>query len=656
MAQDTLFFPLRYPLKVEIEGEGEVEKDLFWRTIEVWDSKIKATHRIEPHSGRPILVRLGPQGKRAPVPLVDVAAEAYNITAELDTPVVINVTTHMGFVRALQTLFQMLAVRNGRVGFYGPLSVNDQPAVPYRGFLVDVPRNYWPPHHLRRLIHFMASVKLNVLHFRLSDDQSFMMEMQSVPGLAKPPRLGGFYYTQHQVRQLIAEAEVLGVLVVPEMGLPGHAGGFAGVPHMVPNCRNFACSQAWAVPLAPVTETWTTIAHLWSEMVSPGGVFAESPMLHLGGDEIEFSSICYTELSPFPNCTEWYCNPAAALATFRTNLRQALGPGREKIIIRWEEALDSYDPQDLNKQLFQFWKASESKFADVHGLVSFGFYLNYGMGFPIGCVSMVNCRGGILRLDPATVAVKGGEVCGWEISTFEFDARGTWGRVMGAAERFWSNPVGDPFNADAGDIQKRFQSVCRAMESETASTEWWASNFRNEFSPGNVSATDPTVYHPFPPGTCLHEGDVAFTVQVVPDMDVFYLLLQKFKVHEADRDSLVCSRVSEGDMYCVTLNCLHPDLADYRKALIEFELKYFPPAAVRALVSDAVVRREPRKVLMGIVIMSDQPELLRMQLEENFEEVDKFILIESPYNLAGQDKLLSYERHYHSFKMVSTSS
>lgn len=117
------------------------------------------------------------------------------------------------------------------------VTIKDQPRFGWRGLMLDSARHFQSPEFIRRLIDWMAVSKLNTLHWHLVDDQGWRLEIKKYPrltdvsawrvpatasGAPSLPRIGG-YYTQDQVRQLVAYAAKRNVTIVPEIELPGHA-------------------------------------------------------------------------------------------------------------------------------------------------------------------------------------------------------------------------------------------------------------------------------------------------------------------------------------------------------------------------------------------------------------------------------------------------
>ncbi len=141
--------------------------------------------------------------------------EISNSGAKLSAP------TSLGVMRGLQTFLQLAHTTSD--GFAVPaIAIQDKPRFPWRGLMIDVSRHFIPLDVLKRNLDGMAAVKLNVFHWHLSDNQGFRIESKE---FSKLHQMGsdGLYYTQEEVRNLIAYARDRGIRVVPEFDMPGHS-------------------------------------------------------------------------------------------------------------------------------------------------------------------------------------------------------------------------------------------------------------------------------------------------------------------------------------------------------------------------------------------------------------------------------------------------
>ncbi len=193
--------------------------------------------------------------------------------------------TVVGALRGLATLEQL--VQADSAGFYLPaVHISDAPRFPWRGVLIDAGRHFVPPELIRRTLDGMAAVKLNVLHWHLSEDQGFRVESKRFPKLHG---LGsdGQYYTQQELRDLVAYARDRGIRVVPEFDMPGHSTSwFVGYPEHASAPGPYAIERRFGVfPPAfdPTREsTYLFLEQFITEMT---GIFPD-PYWHIGGDEV----------------------------------------------------------------------------------------------------------------------------------------------------------------------------------------------------------------------------------------------------------------------------------------------------------------------------------------------------------------------------------
>ena len=125
-----------------------------------------------------------------------------------------------GALHGIETFLQLVEPAAG--GFSaGSVYIEDRPRFPWRGLMMDVSRHWMPVAVVKRNLDAMAAVKLNVFHWHLSDDQGFRVESKRYPKLQERGS-DGLYYTQDEIRDVIAYARERGIRVVPEFDIPGH--------------------------------------------------------------------------------------------------------------------------------------------------------------------------------------------------------------------------------------------------------------------------------------------------------------------------------------------------------------------------------------------------------------------------------------------------
>ena len=164
------------------------------------------------------------------------------------------------------------------------------------GVLLDGGRHYYPVDWIKRMIHVISMMQYNLLHFRLTDDQVFNVQLESRPLLAYPSRLNGNtkVYTPDELRDIVAFAKDRGVTVIPEINVPGHAGAWGGMPELIVQCPQFICQKGYSVPLNVSNPLLRPVLKdVLTEIID---IFDKPPLLHLGGDEVDMSIPCTDEV------------------------------------------------------------------------------------------------------------------------------------------------------------------------------------------------------------------------------------------------------------------------------------------------------------------------------------------------------------------------
>jgi hexosaminidase len=201
---------------------------------------------------------------------------------------------------AVQTLRQLLPPGAERGAAPAPLvvpsvTVTDAPRYSWRGSLVDVGRHYLPPAFIKRYIDLLALHKMNVLHWHLTEDQGWRLQITKYPRLTSVgawrtevggTRYGGFY-TQAQVREIVDYARRRQVTIVPEIEMPGHASAaLAAYPELSCTGETKTVPTTWGVfedVLCPGKEqTFEFLQNVLDEVMA----LFPSTVIHIGGDEV----------------------------------------------------------------------------------------------------------------------------------------------------------------------------------------------------------------------------------------------------------------------------------------------------------------------------------------------------------------------------------
>jgi len=376
------------------------------------------------------------------------------------TGALLSAATVTGALRGLETFSQLTAPDAD--SFSVPaLHIEDHPRFSWRGLSLDVSRHWMPMPVLERNIDAMAAVKMNVFHWHLSDDQGFRVESKVFPKLHQ---LGsdGKFYTQAEVRRLIAYAAERGVRVVPEFDIPGHTSSWlAGYPELASAPGPFQIERKWGIFEPTLDPTRQEVYTFLDDFIGEMAALFPDPYFHIGGDEV-----LDTEWKRNPAIQE-FCkkkglNSTGELHAYFNKRVHALVAKHGKQMIGWDEVLQPGMPNDI---VIQSWRGQQS-LADAarkgyRGILSFGYYLDHLN--PASFHYQIDPLGGAAkRLNEREAAlILGGEACMWtEYVTEETVDSRLWPRAAAIAERLWS-----PANVtDVDSMYRRLASVSRWLD------------------------------------------------------------------------------------------------------------------------------------------------------------------------------------------------
>ena len=193
------------------------------------------------------------------------------------------------------TLWQLICGAEKTMPLQIPaVAISDHPRFAWRGLLLDSARHFQSPEFVKRFIDQMAQHKLNVLHWHLTDDQGWRVEITKYPKLTQvgawrtPPGGGkpyGGYYTQDEIRDIVRYAEERYVTIVPEIEMPGHAqAAIAAYPQFGVTGRNPAVSHDWGINTYLYNVDESTFGFLQDVLDEVIDLFP-SRYIHVGGDE-----------------------------------------------------------------------------------------------------------------------------------------------------------------------------------------------------------------------------------------------------------------------------------------------------------------------------------------------------------------------------------
>jgi hexosaminidase len=344
-----------------------------------------------------------------------------------------------GVVQGLTTLYESFA------GHDVPcFTLEDKPLYRHRGLNLDCARHFFDTPELERILEEMALVKLNALHWHLSDDQAWRIESRVHPKLN---RASGPFYTQDEIRHIAAFARERGIEVIPEIEMPGHATGIlAAYPEL--SCRGEPVELGKGGGIYPVIlcagkeEVYDFLFPLLDEAA---GLF-DSPVFHLGGDEAPKG-----EWERCPHCRGAMAKNGLAdledlQGWFITRLAERLG-ARGKTVRCWNDILKAGTlPENLDIQYWVDWDQSGAMdaFLEKGGQAVFSDLFSLYFDYPEGFIPLEK----VYRYEPAVrgrslagaPGLRGMEACVWteRIAAPEGLERAIFPRLFALAEAAWS--------------------------------------------------------------------------------------------------------------------------------------------------------------------------------------------------------------------------
>ena len=341
------------------------------------DDLLVAARLLEPGTG----LRVGRAVADPQLRITRADGSAGSYTLEVDASrISITAGDRDGVIAALTTLRQLMpdwvhgpAALPGQVVSIPQVAITDRPRHGWRGMHLDVARHHMPLPFLYRYVDLLAQHKFNRFHLHLNDDQGWRFEVKALPNLTAvgAGRTGtqfnnwsesdgtphGGFYTQDQLRALVGYAAARGVVVVPEIDVPGHARA------LLASYPEFGDPEAVAQPVATSFGVFEEVVHLSEQaVVAIDTIFDElmdvfdSPWIHIGGDE------CPT--------TQWTASQAAAqraqdlglegpeqLQAWLTRHLVELCHHRGRQVIGWDEVLDQAGlPEEV---IVMSWQGAE---------------------------------------------------------------------------------------------------------------------------------------------------------------------------------------------------------------------------------------------------------------------------------------------------------
>ncbi|HPF51256.1 MAG TPA: beta-N-acetylhexosaminidase [Draconibacterium sp.] len=300
--------------------------------------------------------------------------ESYNIN--IGDEINLEANTQWGINHGLESILQLISSQSDEP-VISKLKMEDQPRFGWRGLMMDVSRHWMPKDVILRVLDAMAAVKMNTFHWHLSDDQGFRVESFVFPGLQEQGS-DGKYYTQDEIKEVIAFAAERGIRVIPEFDIPGHSKSWQiayselGTDQRQMSLKNTG-GEMFSPPLDPTNEK---VYEFLDRFIEEMGALFPDPYFHIGGDEVDSKYWDNNErIQTFMH--EHNLADAHALQAYFNKRVQPILEKHGKKMVGWQEILHT----DLGSDIVtQSWIDQKSLFKAVQsgasGILSAGWYLD----------------------------------------------------------------------------------------------------------------------------------------------------------------------------------------------------------------------------------------------------------------------------------------
>ena len=395
--------------------------------------------------------------------------ESYQLEIQ-SNKIIIKATSDLGAMHALETLLQLL--QNNSTSYYFPTAtISDFPRFTWRGLMIDGARHFQPVDVIKRNLDAMAAMKMNVFHWHLTDDQGWRIELKNHPKLTQLASDGNFY-TQEEIKNIVKYADERGIMVVPEIDVPGHGTAILTAYPEVGSKLNFdkntysleRNSGIFTPTLDPSNpKTYQLLSEIFDEVcpLFSGNYF------HIGGDENEGKDWdSNPKIQEFKKKNKFENNHE--LQTYFTMQLIPMLKKHHKELMGWEEIMTKNLSKDA---IIHSWRGANEGIAAGQSLVnavkngyktvlSNGYYIDLMLGVENHYLNDPMPKNITLTAEEKA-RILGGEATMWSelVTPTTIDSR-IWPRTAAIAERLWSNEN----ITDMASLRKRMNVISLQLE------------------------------------------------------------------------------------------------------------------------------------------------------------------------------------------------
>lgn len=282
-----------------------------------------------------------------------ISAEAYRLIIETDR-VLLQSASESGLFHAKEAFLQLCRTGNGRIN---ECEITDYPRYAWRGFMLDESRHFFGKEKVKQYLDIMASLRMNVFHWHLTDATGWRIEIKRYPKLTTEGGVGNWhdpkapatFYTQEEIKEIVDYAAQRHIMIVPEFDMPGHA---TAACRTYPEISGKGEGEWQHFTFHPCKEeSFEFISNVLDEIVA----LFPSPYIHIGGDEVHYGN------------QSWFTDPEIQQFIKDKNLGDELGlehyfvrravdivASKGKIAIGWDEIVDAGVSPD--KAVVMWWR------------------------------------------------------------------------------------------------------------------------------------------------------------------------------------------------------------------------------------------------------------------------------------------------------------
>ncbi|MDR2920103.1 MAG: beta-N-acetylhexosaminidase [Tannerella sp.] len=250
-------------------------------------------------------------------------------------------STESGIFYAKEALLQLVRFYKGELPV---CSIKDYPRYEWRGFMLDESRHFFGKEKVKQYLNMMASLRMNIFHWHLTDEPGWRIEIKRYPKLTTIGAIGNYhdpgapaaFYTQEDIKEIVAYAAERHIMVIPEFDMPGHA---TAVCRAYPEVSGGGEGRWQHFTFHPCKEeTYEFISNVLDEIIE----LFPSPYIHIGGDEVHYGN------------QSWFTDPEIQQFIKDNDLKNEVGlehyfvrritdmvASKGKTIIGWDEIVDA---------------------------------------------------------------------------------------------------------------------------------------------------------------------------------------------------------------------------------------------------------------------------------------------------------------------------